>query len=36
MGKPKIYGMNRGYIPNAMSDIRREKNVNKWGDPSGK
>ena len=36
IGKPKLYGMNRWYIPNANADIMREKNVNKWGDPSGK
>ena len=31
MGKPKIYGMNRGYIPNAKSDIRYRKKIYQRG-----
>ena len=31
MGKPKIYGMNRGYIPNAKSDMRYRKKIYQRG-----
>lgn len=31
MGKPKIYGMNRGYIPNAKADMRYRKKIYQRG-----
>lgn len=31
MGKPKMYGMKTGYIPNAKADMRRHKKVYQRG-----
>jgi hypothetical protein len=31
MSKPKMYGMNTGYIPNAKADMRHRKKVYQRG-----